>query len=422
VILFPLVFSCLSQLTVAQFVPKNSALDVWPTDSWSTSTPEEQGMNSTYLSMMYDYIYNNSLDIGSILIIRNGIIVEEAYLEDSQVDESMTQPSSDYNWGTVIYNNEGYLRNWFSTTKSISALLIGIAIQNGFIDNISQTFFEFFPEKWNSSLDTRKLNITIEHLLRMTSGIPWPFQPVFWSIYSEEDNPDYINDVLALDLTNDPGDPFDSFDVQYSTDATNLLTAILNRSTGMYPEDFARQYLFEPIGIEEEDWGWYKGATGINWGGSGLCMHRRSMAKLAYLCHMNGTWDGTQILSNNFLQEVVSPGSGSMGSYYGYLFYLDNYSTTYDFYRTGGAFGQNFYVVPELDLIFLVNGWDYEEPSRDILLTDYIIPSILNYEEPEPSGDTSIPGMPISLLSICILTILAITIRKEKEEVTYRKE
>ena len=146
-ILFPLVFSCLSQLTVAQFVPKNSALDVWPTDSWSTSTPEEQGMNSTYLSMMYDYIYNNSLDIGSILIIRNGIIVEEAYLEDSQVDESMTQPSSDYNWGTVIYNNEGYLRNWFSTTKSISALLIGIAIQNGFIDNVSQTFFEFFPEK-----------------------------------------------------------------------------------------------------------------------------------------------------------------------------------------------------------------------------------------------------------------------------------
>ncbi len=214
---------------------------MWPTDDWSTNTPEGQGMNSTYLLMMYDYIYNNSLDIGSILIIRNGIIVEEAYLEDSQVDDSMTQPSDAYNWGTVIYNTEGKLRNWFSTTKSISALLIGIAIQNGFIDNVSQTFFEFFPEKWNSSLDTRKLNITIEYLLRLISGIPWPFQSVFWSLYDEEDNPDYIDDVLALDLTNDPGDPYDSFDVQYSTDATNLLTAILNRSTGMYPEDFARQ-------------------------------------------------------------------------------------------------------------------------------------------------------------------------------------
>ncbi len=151
-------------------------------------------------------------------------------------------------------------------------------------------------------------------------------------------------------------------------------------------------------------------------------MQRRSMAKLAYLCLMNGTWDGTQILSNDYLQEALSPGSGAVGSNYGYLFYLDNYTTNFNFYYTSGAFGQNFYVIPELDLLFLVNGWSYEEPSREFLLTDYIIPSILNYEEPEPSGDTSIPGMPISLLLICILTILAITLRKKKEDITFRKE
>lgn len=372
--------------------------------------------------MMYDYIYDNSLNISSILIIRNGSIVEEAYLQDSQVDENMTQPASYYNLGTFLYNTSGKLHNWYSTTKSISALLIGIAIHNGFIDNVSQTFFEFFPEKWDVSYDLRKLNITIEHLLRMTSGIDWVFQKDFVNSYEEEGNPNYIDDVLALALTNDPGDPYSSFGNQYSTDATNLLPAILNRSTGMYPEDFARQYLFEPLGIEDEDWGWYKGATGINWGGSGLCMHRRSMAKLAYLYLMNGTWNGTQILSKEYLQEALTPGSGAMGAYYGYLIYLNTYSTDFDFYFSAGHLGQNFYVVAELDLLFLVNGWSAGEPSRNLLLTDYIIPSILNYVEPEPSDGDSIPGTPISLLLVGILTIIAIKIRKKRKKVTLKKQ
>ena len=102
---------------------------------------------------------------------------------------------------------------------------------------------------------------------------------------------------------------FNSFKLSIFIKLDNLYFD-LSDPIDIYPEDFTRQYLFEPLCIGEEDWGWYKGATGINWGGSGLCMHRRSMAKLAYLCLMNGTWDGTQILSKDYLQEALSPGSG----------------------------------------------------------------------------------------------------------------
>ncbi|KKM70491.1 hypothetical protein LCGC14_1440200 [marine sediment metagenome] len=209
-------------------------------------------MNSTYLSMIYDYIYNNSLNIGSVLIIRNGIIAEENYLENSQIDENMTQPSSSYNVGTRIYNTQGKLRNWYSTTKSVTSILIGIAIQNGYIDNVSQTFFEFFPDKWNSSYDPRKLNITIEHLLTITSGVPWELANSVNLLVQYYNLPDYIDDILALNLINDPGAAFVTNSSQYSTDATNLLTALINRTTGMYPEDFAQQYLFDPLNITNQ--------------------------------------------------------------------------------------------------------------------------------------------------------------------------
>ncbi len=395
-LLLPLIFSWSSPISYYYSFdnPKiSTASNVWPTVEWSTSSPEEQEMNSTYLSMMYDYIYDNSLDIGSVLIIRNGIIVEENYLENSQVDENMTQPSDDYNWGTLIYNNEGKWRNWYSTTKSVTSILIGIAIQNGFIDNVSQTFFEFFPDKWNSSYDPRKLNITIEHLLTMTSGIPWEVSSsVNWWI-QYYNLPNYIDDVLALNLTNDPGTYFNNYSLQYSTDATNLLTAVINRSTGMYPEDFAQQYLFDPLNIT--DWGWYKDQEGINFGGSGLCMDRRDMAKIAYLCLNNGTWDGTQILSEEYLQLAITDHDGIINDTYqpyGYSFWLDNYTTNYSWYYAAGAFGQNFYVIPELDLIVLFNGFSLSEPSKSIILRDYIIPSILNYVDSTDPVITSTPS------------------------------
>lgn len=251
----------------------------------------------------------------------------------------------------------------------------------------------------------------------MTSGVPWEVaNSVSWwfSYYSA---PNYIDSVLELNLLNDPGDPFIDGSGQYSTDATNLLTAIINRSTGLYPEDFAKQYLFEPLGIPDEDWGWYKDNEGINWGGTGLCMNRTSMAKIAYLSLREGNWGETQIFSQKYIQKATTDFDGMISEVYqpyGYSFWLNNYTSNISWYYASGAFGQNFYVIPELDLIVLFNAYSMTGTNQTQILTDYIIASII-IEEAE-AGAPQIPGYePLIVIGATIIAYIGVVVVKKKK-------
>lgn len=220
-------------------------------------------------------------------------------------------------------------------------------------------------------------------------------------------------------------DPFIAGSGQYSTDVSNLLTAIINRSTGLYPEDFAKQYLFEPLGIPDEDWGWYKDYEGINWGGSGLCMNRTSMAKIAYLCLREGNWNGTQILSQEYIQKATTDFDGMISDVYqpyGYSIWLNNYTTNVSWYYASGAFGQNFYVISELDLIVLFNAWSTIGTNQTQILTDYIIPSIIieeageEEEEEETPPPPPIPGYePLIVIGATIIVYIGIVVVKKKK-------
>ncbi len=198
-----------------------------------STSPEEQGMNSTILSEMYDYIEQNYIYLHSVMVLRNNFIVNENYLENGKIrDEQNFQSNSPW-----LINED--LHNTFSATKSITSLLIGIAIDHGYIDNINQTFFEFFPELLDSTIDDSKSQITIEHLLTMTSGIP----------DEVEENNNNVQNILNSILLCEPGDEF-----YYSSSACHLLSAIIDRSTEMKTEEFADKYLFKPIGISRKNW------------------------------------------------------------------------------------------------------------------------------------------------------------------------
>ena len=104
---------------------------------WETSTPEEQGMDANLPDDISFYILSNDyFNVSSVLIIRNGYIVVEAYYENylKKVENNFTVGD----W--LTYKGEGELHNFYSATKSITGLLVGIAIDNGFIDNISQNY------------------------------------------------------------------------------------------------------------------------------------------------------------------------------------------------------------------------------------------------------------------------------------------
>ena len=125
--------------------------DYYPGDDWRTSTPEAQGMDSEYLSRMLDYIRLNNLGIHSVVVIRHGYLVLEAYK---------------YPFG------KDNLHALLSATKSFVSALTGLAIKEGYIKSVDQRVLPIFDGNIQN-LDDNKRMITIKHMLTMSSGIDW---------------------------------------------------------------------------------------------------------------------------------------------------------------------------------------------------------------------------------------------------------
>ena len=122
----------------------------FPLDEWRNSTPEAQNMSSDRLNKMYSVITSSDIGMDSIHIIRNGYLVYEKYFD---------------------YYNHSNLHQMWSTTKSISSILIGIANASGFITNLDQPVLDIFSERTFQNVDSRKQTITIRDLLKMHTRI-----------------------------------------------------------------------------------------------------------------------------------------------------------------------------------------------------------------------------------------------------------
>ena len=222
---------------------------------------------------MMDYIVSRKLNLHSLLIVRNGYLVTEAYLYPYQPD---TQ------------------QGIYSCTKSFISALIGIAIDKGFIRGVDQPLSSFFPDRTIANVDPWKRAITLENILTMSSGLDWPE----WSFLASSpagpyeqmyQSPDAIQFVLDRPMLNDPGTLFN-----YNTGGSNLLSAIVEQTTGINTLEFARTNLFEPMGFSNVFW--YRDQNGIYRGGDGLRLTPRDMAKFGYLYLNRGVWDGRQII------------------------------------------------------------------------------------------------------------------------------
>jgi CubicO group peptidase (beta-lactamase class C family) len=130
--------------------PKPNPPTYWPTDGWRSTTPEEQGMDSEMLAQMVEHIQAEKLDLHSLLIVRNGYLVSELY----------------------VYPYSAGQAHWvFSVTKSVIGTLVGIAIGQGYIQDVHQTLYSLLPDQETINLDKEKKAITLEDLLTMTSGL-----------------------------------------------------------------------------------------------------------------------------------------------------------------------------------------------------------------------------------------------------------
>ena len=291
----------------------------WPAEGWISSTPEQQGMDSELLVEMLDDIQEREANIHSVLIVRNGYMVLEAYFDPYDQDISH-----------VVH----------SVTKSITSALVGISIREGYVDGVNQPVLNHFPERTVSNLDPAKQAMTLEHLLNMTSGLSWPEVS---SPYVSLSNPvrqmlrsqDFVQFVLDRPMNEEPGTSFN-----YNTGASHLLSAIIQETTGISTLSFAQKHLFRPLGISNVYWP--SDPDGITSGGIGIRMTPRDMAKFGYLYLNKGIWDGEQVVPAEWTEASTRKQTPSSGyGPYGYQWWIGP-----EAYWALGFLGQRIVVIP----------------------------------------------------------------------------
>ena len=307
-------------------------------------------MDSERLVRMFEYIEEKDIHLHSLLIVRNGYLVTEAYFEP--------------------YNEATY-HQMESMTKSVTGILMGVAIDKGYIKSADQQLLSFFPKRTVANLDAKKQAIALKHLLSLASGLSC--MDKLGSDQEVQQSKDWVQFMLDLPMLETPGVHF-----SYCTGAVHLLSAIIQETTGMTARNFANEQLFKPLGIAAVSPArWSSDPQGITTGGFGLQLQPRDMAKLGYLYLNRGKWAGRQIVSSDWV--ALSTQKHSMweeqNRAYGYLWWL---YPAQGYYSAMGLGGQQIHVVPELNLVVVFTSAlnPRAEGYLDNLLNDYIMPSV----------------------------------------------
>lgn len=294
---------------------------------WQKDTPDNQGLNSSALPDIHATF--DSFNLLSSVIVKNGYIVDEYYKDG--YDET----------SEFILN---------SASKSVTSALVGIAIDQGYIESVDTLISRYLPQV--SELGDGWNRITIRHLLTHTSGISTT-DDVLWNEWRSSDN--WLDYIFNLPIVSEPGQEF-----SYSTGNTHLLCAILQEATGMTADAFAREYLFDPVGMDSAAIA--SDPQEISDGGNGVFMNIYDMAKFGLLYLNGGIWQGEQIVPAQWVEDSTSVQyDRSTGSAdYGYQWWVRTFGDQgYDAYFAQGHAGQYIFVVPEIELIVAFTS-DYE--------------------------------------------------------------
>lgn len=312
-------------------------------------------------------------NINSVLLAREGQLLFERY----------------YNG----YSADSY-HDTRSSTKSITGILIGLAIDLGFIPSEKESVTQYFDDKRPfQNPDPRKDEITIEDLLTMSSMMECDDDNQF-SRGNEERMyliEDYFQFFLDLPIrgyagfATKPEDAPYGRSFSYCTAGTVLLGGILERSTGMPVDEFARKYLFDPLGIGEVRW--QITPMGIPMTGGGLGLKSRDFLKLALLFENDGKWDGQQILSSEWVKKSTTPQAfvrefrGEKYDY-GYLWWqqeLGKKEKHFSYYMSGNG-GSKVVVIPDLDLTVVITSTQFGSIDGHLqtlkILNEFILPAV----------------------------------------------
>ena len=345
----------------------------WPTKAWPTATPASEGMVHTTLDVLdRELSAGKEGYVDSMLVIRHGRIVYEKSYDRARDYARLFQGKGEpgiYNYydpGWHPYYKGTHLHTMQSVSKSVTSALIGIAIRRGEIPGVDAKMMPYFAA-FKIPPDPRRDRMTIRNVLTMTTGIRWDEESTEYTDPANncavmEGKEDWVRYVLEQPMAEDPGKVF-----VYNSGATQLLSYLIWKATGKQADDYAKDHLFGPLGI---DYFWKRTPKGLADTEGGLYLAPRDLAKIGYLYLKDGVWDGTRILPEGWVASSTRASTrttdGAFG--YGYQWWVmpAKGAGSHDAYAGWGYGGQFLIVVPDLELIAVFTGWNiYEKESLD---------------------------------------------------------
>lgn len=371
----------------------------FPGRTWPTTDPKTAGINVAVLDSIDSEIKDGRYGyVDRFLVIRRGAIAyDKSYrhdydkiYHDSAVVSSPLNPhhlTGPYNyyhpWWHPTYRR-GDLHTLQSVTKTVTSVVIGTAVTRGEFPSLDTKVLSFFDSTKVKNIDDRKRRMTLRHILTMTGGFDWnenlPYVDPNNAAVNMEASYDWVQFTIDRPMAREPGTQFN-----YSSGESELLAYIFWKATGADIEEYAARHLFAPLGIER--WFWKRTPMGIVDTEGGLYLEARDLARIWYLFLRNGAWNGTQVLSSEWVKQSVTPAirvaTVPNAPSYGLKWWLyQNPMDTTRFVWSGSGFGGQLpMAVPELDLVIVFNGWNIL-PGRPVLPRARVLDRILKGVRP----------------------------------------
>jgi CubicO group peptidase (beta-lactamase class C family) len=352
--------------------------------AWAIASPAEAGLDPAPLDRLrQDAAAGVFPNLHAILVVKDGDLVLEEYFDG-------------YGPDTRQYTA--------SISKSVGSILVGIAMDQGLLPTLAeggadQPVLELLPEYedvvW---ADPIKRRLLLRHVLSMSAGLEWdetsyPYDDPRNDWVQARDRDDPVGFTLRKPVVGEPGAEF-----VYNGGLSILLSRLVQQTSDMPAAEFADRHLFSPLGIEDYEWERLPG--GLTDTDGGLHMRPRDLAKIGLLYLNGGEWDGTRIVSEEWVQEstrehIINEGAPN----YGYQWWCGDFRyadrSAYTFLASGHG-GQKVFVFPRFDLVVVITHEVFDNPLGELrntaILSRYVLPAADSALAPSAPGTATGAG------------------------------